>query len=85
MSQKGDPPVPPALLLGTPPSVLVPSSSAPNSCPAGLGSTGEVLFCVWSPWGLSLPGGDLGARTASGGAVPPLLLQTHSSGPGDLS
>ena len=34
-SRRGDPPVPPALLLGTTPSLLVPGSSAPNSCLAG--------------------------------------------------
>lgn len=83
----GEPPVPPALLVGLPRSILVPGSSAPNSCLAGWGSTDEVLFCVWSPQGLSLPG-DLRACLTAPLKTQPLEEQCHLSrcqpGQGDL-
>lgn len=84
----GEAPVPSALLVGLPQIVLVLGSSAPNSCLAEWGSTDEVLFCVWSPQGLCLPG-DLRACLTASLKAQPLEEQCHLShcqpGQGDLS
>lgn len=77
MPDSGETPMRPALLLNLPWNISVLCSLVPNSCPAGWESADEVLFCVWSLQGLTLPG-DLRACLTALLKTQPLEEQCNS-------